>query len=88
MSLIKVANMELIYCSVRSSGKSGGGGVKGWMGGIIILARCEFHFIGERKIWNNIEVKVPISLLQQNLTNVLIKLIFCRICWMKEKTST
>ena len=31
------------------SSKRGGDGLKGWMVGIVILARCEFHFIIEHE---------------------------------------
>ena len=44
---IKVANIELIYWSIRSSSNWGGNTAKGLDGGIVILARCEFYFIEE-----------------------------------------
>ena len=40
-SSIYVANMELAYWSVRSSSRRGG--IKGWKGGIVILARYKEH---------------------------------------------
>ncbi len=42
---IKGAKMDLIYGSFRSSSGRGGDGVKGWMGGIVIVASCEYFFI-------------------------------------------
>ena len=44
---IYVANMELIYWSVRSSNRRGGDGVNRVDGGIVILAYYKFHFIRE-----------------------------------------
>ena len=40
--------MELIYRSVRLVGGDVIG-VKGVEGGIVILARCEFHFVNEHE---------------------------------------
>ena len=37
--------MELVYWSDRSSSMSGGDGVKGMDGGIVIVASCKHHFI-------------------------------------------
>ncbi len=37
LSIFKVANMDLLYWSVRSS--------KGFDVGIVFLASCEYHFI-------------------------------------------
>ena len=45
MSSIYVANMEIIYWSVRSSSWRGGYGVIGVESGIVVLACYEFHFI-------------------------------------------
>ena len=41
--------MDLIYWSVLSSRKRGGGRVKGVVGGIVILDSCENHFIRVHK---------------------------------------
>ena len=41
--------MELHYLSVRPSNRMEGDRVKGVDGGIVILARCEFHFIREHE---------------------------------------
>ena len=43
MGKIYVANMDLIYWSVRSSSRIRGDRVKDV--GIVILASCEYHFI-------------------------------------------
>ena len=43
------ANMDLIYWSVRSSSRRGFDAVKGVDEGIIIFARCKFHFIREHE---------------------------------------
>ena len=45
LSLIGLANIELVYWSIRSSSWRGGDWVKGKKGVIIILASCDFHFI-------------------------------------------
>ena len=45
LSSIYVDNMDIIYCSVCSSSKRGGDGVKVVNGGIVILAAYTFHFI-------------------------------------------
>ena len=47
LSSIWLANMKLIYWSVRSSGRRGGDEIKRVDGVIVILARCDFHFIRE-----------------------------------------
>ena len=39
--------MKLIYWLVRSSGRMGGDEIKRVDGVIVILARCDFHFIRE-----------------------------------------
>ena len=45
MSSVEVANIDLMYWSVRSCSRRGGDGIKVWMGGIVILASSEYHFI-------------------------------------------
>ena len=51
LTSFQVADMEIIYWSVRSSSRWGGDrikvrdGVKGWMGGIVILASYKFYFM-------------------------------------------
>ena len=51
LTSFQVADMEIIYWSVRSSGRRGGDrikvwdGVKGWMVGIVILASYKFYFM-------------------------------------------
>ena len=39
LSLVKLVNMEIFHCSIRSSSKWEGDGVKEVEGGIVILAR-------------------------------------------------
>ena len=45
LSLIQVANMDLIYWSVRLCSRRGGEGKRGWMGGNVMLASQEYHII-------------------------------------------
>ena len=56
LSLIYVANMELVYWSVRSSSKRGRD--KGGMGVFVILAHFVVHLIREDKICCKIQVKI------------------------------
>ena len=48
LSSIYLANMELIYWSVCSFSRRGWDGVKGV--GVVIVARCKFHYIREHEI--------------------------------------
>ena len=57
--------MDFIYWSVRPSSMRRGNGVKGFIGGIVILAKCEHRFIGVDKNMaqhpsNNISIKSPV----------------------------
>ena len=49
LPLIKVTNINLIYLSVLSSDCTIWDGAEGVNGGFIILAYCEFPFIGEHE---------------------------------------
>ena len=48
--------MDIIYWLIRSSSKMEGDGVKGWIGGIVILAICEYQFNKEQHPGNNISI--------------------------------
>ena len=45
LSSILVAISPVSYCSDPLSSRRWGDGINGWMGNIVILVRCEFHFI-------------------------------------------
>ena len=70
LSSIQVANMDLIYWSVRSSSRRGGYGEVD--GGKVVLASCEHNFI---KMWCNIQV--IIYLLVGGYTFLTIFLMYC-----------
>ena len=88
--------MDIIYWSVRLSSKRGGVGVKGFDGGIILLASCEYYFIRVHKNQgqyqsNNIFIR-PIyrkTLLSKYLNMVkLLTNVFSKIMTMLEFKST
>ena len=66
-----VANIDIFFGQFVHPVR--GDGVKGWMGGIVILASYEFHFI---KVHNNLVYHVPGNILIQFY--IILKVIFSK----------